>query len=148
RRGSTLPAHPRRRANKLLQQARERPWPPETSASYFHALERALHDLDVEALDHVALFDVLELAEAHAALLAHDHFVHFFLEPLQGRERAHFLDYDVVAQDAHFGALAHDAFRHLHASDLADLGNVEHLQHFSIAEEGFARVRREHAGHR
>src|SRR6185312_5058420 len=111
------------------------------------ASERALHHFNVEAFDYVALLDVLERAKAHAAFLAGDDFVHFILEALQRGQHTHFLDDDVVAQDTHFGALAHNAFGYTAAGDLADLGDVKHLQHFGVAEEGFAIDRREHARH-
>src|SRR5262249_19817451 len=73
------------------------------------ASERALHHFNVEALDDIALLDVLERTKAHAAFLAGDDFVHFILEALQRRQHAHFLDDDVVAQDADLGAFAHHA---------------------------------------
>src|SRR5690606_32745882 len=111
------------------------------------ASERALHNFDVEALDDIALLDVLELAEAHAAFLTHLHLVHLFLEALQGGERSHFLNDNVVAQNPDLRALPDNALGDLHARNLADLGNVEHLQNLGVAEEGFARMRRQHAGH-
>src|SRR5690606_1668323 len=50
------------------------------------ASERALHNFDVEALDDIALLDVLELAEAHAAFLTHLHRSEEHTSELQSRE--------------------------------------------------------------
>ena len=43
---------------------------------------------------------------------------------------------------------SHHAFGDAAAGDLADLGDVEHLQDLGIAEEGLAQRRRQHARHR
>src|SRR5205823_6608219 len=49
---------------------------------------------------------------------------------------------------ADIGAALHGAVGDAAARDLADLGNVEHLQDLGVAEHGFAQRRREQAGHR
>ena len=56
------------------------------------------------------------------------------------------MDHDIVADEAHLGAAAHQTFRHAATGHLADLGDREHFQHFGVAEEGFANLRRQHAG--
>ena len=75
------------------------------------------------------------------------HFGDFVLEALERLELA-FVDDDVVAHQAHAGAALDLAFGDAAAGDLADLGDVEHLEDLGIAEEGLAALRRQQARHR
>src|SRR5262245_33909890 len=59
------------------------------------SLQRPLDRLDVVALDHVALADVLVVGEGHAAFLAGRHLLHLILEPLERRQGA-LVDHHVV----------------------------------------------------
>ena len=110
------------------------------------ALKRPLDGLDVVALDDVALADVLIVGERHAALLAGRHLLHLVLEALEGGERA-FVDHDVVADEPDLGAALHLALGDAAARDLADLGDVEHLQDARIAQEDLADHRSQQARH-
>src|SRR5436190_20219952 len=109
-------------------------------------LKRPGDGLDVETLDDVTGADVLVVGERHAALLAGRHLAHLVLEALQRRERA-FVDDDFCADQAHLGAALDLAFGNAATRDLADLGDVEHLQDLGIAEEDLAHRRRQQAGH-
>src|SRR5262249_42803210 len=103
--------------------------------------------LDLEALDLVALLDVLVALEGHAAFEAFLHLAGLVLEALQGLQRT-FVNHDVVAQQADLGAALDQALGHHAASDLAHLGDVEHLADLGVAQEPLAQRRREHAGER
>ena len=81
----------------------------------------------------------------HAALLARRDLVDLVLEAFERGERAQFQNHDVVADDPDLGPLADHAFGHPATGDLAGLGDVEHLQHRGVAEEGFALQRGQHA---
>ena len=89
---------------------------------------------------------VLIALERHAAFLAGHHFFDFVLEALERRQLA-FVDHDIVADQADMRAALDLAFGHAAAGDLADLGDVEHLQDLGIAEEGLAPRRRKQARH-
>src|SRR5262249_26759932 len=108
--------------------------------------ERTRNGLDVEALHDVANADILIVGERHAALLSGRHLAYLVLEALQSRQRA-LVDHHVVADEAHLGAALHLAVGDAAAGDLADLGNVEHLQDFRVAKEHLAHRRRQQAGH-
>src|SRR5215471_5705277 len=108
--------------------------------------QRTRNGLDVEALHDVANADILIVGDRHAALLSGRHFAYLVLEALQSRQRA-LVDHHVVADEAHLGAALHLAVGDAAAGDLADLGNVEHLQDFRIAKVHLAHRRRQQAGH-
>ncbi len=74
-----------------------------------------------------------------------DDFVDLVLEALERLQGAQLQHHHVLADDPDPGALAHHALGDPAAGDLADLGDVEHLQHLGVAEEGFALDRRQHA---
>src|SRR5512145_1174261 len=69
-------------------------------------LQRPLDGLDVVALDHVALADILVVGEGHAAFLPGRHLPYLVLEALERRQRA-LVDHHVVTDEAHFGAALH-----------------------------------------
>src|SRR3989344_9622373 len=80
---------------------------PRKGKAGFTSIEAALHHLDVETFDDVALAHVLISLEGHAALLTGLHFLHFVLEALQGGELA-LVDHDIVADEADMRTAAHD----------------------------------------
>src|SRR5579872_1134469 len=100
--------------------------PPPRAGEDPRKLQRAGDFLDLEALDDVALLDVLVILEGHAAFVAFADLADLVLEALQRLQRALVND-DVVAQEAHLGAAPHDAVGHHAAGDLADAGDVEDL---------------------
>src|SRR5579863_8517636 len=107
-------------------------------------LEGAGDLFDLEALDNVALLDVLVVLEGHAALGALAHFADLVLEALQGLQAA-FVDDDIVAQQPHLGAAPHQALGDHAARHLADLADVEDLANLGVAEETLAPGRRQQA---
>ena len=98
-------------------------------------LERALNVLHLEAFDHVALAHVLIALERHAAFLTAHHFFDFVLEALERGQLALVND-DIVPDQANMRTTFDLTFGHAAARHLANLGDVEHLQDFGIAEEG------------
>src|SRR5688572_26030060 len=102
--------------------------------------QRAGDFLDLEALDDVALLDVVVVLERHAALEAFLDLAHFVLEALEGLEGA-FVDHHAVAQQAHLGAALDRAFDHHAAGDLAELGDVEDFADLGVAQELLAQGR-------
>src|SRR5579862_3040956 len=118
------------------------PHPPARAGPFERGLSKRARDLfDLEALDDVALFDIVVILERHAAFETFAHFADFVLEALQGLQRA-FMDHDVVTQQAHFAAALHEALRHHAARDFADLRDVEDFADLGIAEETLAPRRR------
>src|SRR5579883_2702831 len=83
-------------------------------------LQRALHCFSAEALDDVALLDVLVIFEGHTAFLTHLYFANLVLEALERRQLA-LVNYHVVANEANASATLHLAFRHAATRNLADL---------------------------
>src|SRR5262245_22401870 len=100
-------------------------------------LERPGDALDVEAFDDVAGADILVVGKGHTAFLTRRHLAHLVLEAFQGRERT-LVDDDVVANEPDLGTALDFALGHAATGDLADLGNVEHLQDLRIAEKDLA----------
>ena len=66
-------------------------------------LKAARYFLNGEALYDVANLEVLIICKAHAAFLAHGHFVNVVFEALELGQLA-FVDNDIVANEADFGA--------------------------------------------
>src|SRR5690606_37167076 len=97
-------------------------------------LQSPRHGFDAEALYQIALPNVLIIFEGHAAFLSGENFLHLVLETLEGRKLA-FVDHYIVPDQAHIGAAFHTALRDTAARHFADLGDVEHLQDFRIAED-------------
>src|SRR5690348_13890123 len=87
-------------------------------------LQGAGNLFDLEALDNVALLDVIVVLEGHAAFGAFAHFANLVLEALQGLQAA-FVDDDVVAQQPHLGAAPYQAFGDHATGHLANLADVE-----------------------
>src|SRR5687768_748382 len=108
-------------------------------------LERAGHALYFEALDDVALLDVLIVGERHAALVTLADFLDVIFEALELRQVA-FVDDDVIAQQPDFAAALDDAFGDHAARHFADLRDVEDLADVGVTDEALLERRREHAG--
>src|SRR5699024_3343660 len=81
-----------------------------------------------EGLDHVAHFDVLELLEGDAALVALGDLLHAVLEALEGGDGA-VVDDDVVPQQAHLGAPLDLALGDVAACHHAHAGDAEDVAH-------------------
>ena len=73
-----------------------------------------------EGFDDIALLDVIEVLDAHAALLPGAHFVDIVLEAPQRAELAG-VDHDAVAQQMDLRALGDAAFLNHAAGDGSDL---------------------------
>src|SRR5262249_13798628 len=110
-------------------------------------LERPRDGLDVEALDDVAGADILVVGEGHAALLPRRHLAHLVLKALERRQRT-LVDNDVIPDQAHARTTLDLALGDPAAGDLADPGNVEHLEDLRVAEENLAQGRRQQPRHR
>src|SRR4051812_2322354 len=106
--------------------------------SHFHHLEH---------LELVALFDIGEVLERHAALEARLHFAHIVLEALERVDVAG-VDDHVVAQHPYLGASLDHAFLNIAARDGADLRDAEYLAHLDHTEHRFLLLGREHPGER
>src|SRR4051812_31681423 len=106
--------------------------------SHFHHLEH---------LELVALFDIGEVLERHAALEACLHFAHVVLESLERVDLAS-VDDHVVAQHPHLGVSLDHAFLNVAPGDGADLRDAEYLAHLDHTEHRFLLLGRQHPGER
>src|SRR6185312_17544064 len=96
------------------------------------------------ALENVADLDVVEVLDADAALEPVLHFLHVVLEAPQGPDDA-VVHFDAVANDANATLTVDQAAPHVAAGDRADLGHLERVAHFGLAEYDFLLVRAKHA---
>ena len=97
--------------------------------------------LDLEALDEIANLDVVVILEPGATLVPFTGLSDFVLETTQGLQGA-LVNNHVVPQQPHLRAAADIALGHETAGDLADLGDVEDLANFRVAQELFLQIRR------
>src|SRR5256885_12515674 len=105
--------------------------PRDDGTSKSRPSKRALDLFHPIALDDIAGAHVLVVLEGHAAFLADLHFLDLVLEALERRELA-LVHHHVVADEADAGAALDAAVGDAAAGDLADLGDVEHLQDLRI----------------
>src|SRR5690606_4600239 len=108
--------------------------------------QRALDELGVHELEHVAFPEVLETVERHAALEARLDVLDVFVDATQARQLAA-PQHLAFAGQADLGAAADDAVGDAAAGDDAELARLEGRAHLGVADDALHLFRREHAFH-
>src|SRR3954454_4776963 len=99
------------------------------------------------ALEHVALFDVVEVVEQDSALEALLDLAYVVLDAAERTDRR-LVDDGSVTDDANLRTAADDAARHHAAGDVAEPRRAEDRAHFDLAEDRLGLDRLEHADER
>src|SRR5262245_20641685 len=106
--------------------------------SLIENLQCTLFHFDLERLDDVVDFHVIEAGDLHTALEAFAHFLDVVLDSLEGIESDDLvggrIDHDAGANDSHTGAAFDHAAGDITTGDGADLADLERLANDRTAE--------------
>src|SRR5215472_8906501 len=100
-----------------------------------------------ERLNHIALFDVIEVRDVDAAFHAVADFAGIILEPLERADLA-FVNLHAVAHQANVGIAFDDAVQDITSGHGSHLGDAESLAYFGAALIGLLDDRLEQSSHR
>ena len=111
------------------------------------ALQGSCHFLDLKEFELVAFLDVVVVLQLDTALEAGGDFAHIVFQAAHRFDLAG-VDHHVLAQQAEARAAAHQAGRDHRACDRTDFGGHEDCADLGRADDFFALLGGQHAGHR